>query len=55
MNNWTEKYLYVRNTFCERCDCRCNEKRKIFCIEQFLYIVEMWEISNDSDNGSEQD
>ena len=45
--DWIEKYLHIRNVFCGRCEAECTKERKLYCVEQFLYIIEMWEISND--------
>lgn len=48
-NNWIEVFSFIKKTFCERCEINhCSNERYLFCIEQFLYIVENWEISNDS-------
>jgi hypothetical protein len=45
--DWTEAYNHIRRVFCMRCEATCNPDRKAFCVEQFLYIVENWELSND--------
>jgi len=45
---WTAAYLQVRNEFCKRCETGCSEKKKLTCIEQFLWIVSIWESSNDN-------
>jgi hypothetical protein len=50
-NNWTEAYNHIKKIFCGRCEFNCTEYRKMFCIEQILYIVEHWEISNDFHRG----
>jgi hypothetical protein len=52
VNEWVDKYLQVKTIFCNRCEAECNKKRKLFCIEQFLYIVELWELSNDNNERS---
>jgi hypothetical protein len=44
---WMEVYLRIRREFCGRCEADCTAYRKAFCIEQFLWITEMWEVSND--------
>ena len=44
---WLDAYLHIRNIFCGRCEIDCNEKRKLACIEIFLYIIEHWEYENE--------
>ena len=48
--DWTAAYNHIRNVFCRHCETECTEKHRAFCVEQFLYIVENWEISNDNHN-----
>lgn len=43
---WPEVYCHIRDTLCGRCEFKCTETRRIFCIEQFLYITSHWEIEN---------
>jgi len=45
---WIDVYIDVRDKFCGRCDANCTPERKLYCIEQFLYITEMWELSCDN-------
>jgi hypothetical protein len=46
-HDWTEAYNHIRRRFCERCEAKCSSERRTFCVEQFLYIAENWEITND--------
>ena len=46
---WLDAYFIVRDRFCsaELCDQKCTVNRKMKCVEWFLIVVEMWEVSND--------
>lgn len=52
--DWTEIYIKIKNTFCERCEIKkCDKNRRMFCAEQFLYITENYEITERFNNGKE--
>lgn len=44
--DWTEAYNHIRRRFCDRCEAKCSTERRMFCIEQFLFIAENWEVAN---------
>jgi phage terminase large subunit-like protein len=43
--DWVDAFMHIRSVFCGRCTEKCTEYRKLFCIEQFLYIVQNWDIA----------
>ncbi len=46
---WPDVYLFIRDSFCDNCEGECNVDKYLFCIDQFLYVTELWEISNDNE------
>lgn len=42
---WLEYYQKIKNHFCGKCKIKfCPKHKKLSCIEQYLFIAELWEI-----------
>ena len=49
-DRWIRKYLIIKRTFCRHCLSKCTRDHKLYYIEEFLKIIEDWEISDDYHN-----